>query len=64
MNTCVFQDDISTLEILFVDFQTALMKVKEWLTAAETTLGLHEELPVYQQMSDLEKEKLSVSLSL
>uniref|UniRef100_A0A8W8JFQ6 Dystrophin n=1 Tax=Magallana gigas TaxID=29159 RepID=A0A8W8JFQ6_MAGGI len=51
-------DDISSLELLFVDFQTALMKVKEWLTKAEGTLMAHEQLPVYQQMSDHEKEKI------
>lgn len=53
-----WQDDISSLELLFVDFQTALMKVKEWLTKAEGTLMAHEQLPVYQQMSDHEKEKI------
>lgn len=34
------------------------MKVKEWLTKAEGTLMAHEQLPVYQQMSDHEKEKI------
>lgn len=52
------QDDISSLELLFVDFQTSLMKVKEWLTKAEGTLGAHEQLPVYQQMSEHEKDKI------
>ncbi|XP_078330229.1 dystrophin-like isoform X4 [Crassostrea virginica] len=51
-------DDISSLELLFVDFQTSLMKVKEWLTKAEGTLGAHEQLPVYQQMSEHEKDKI------
>jgi dystrophin len=52
------QDDINSLEILFVDFQTSLIKVKEWLTKAEGTLVAHEQLPVYQQMSDYEREKI------
>ncbi|XP_061169275.1 dystrophin-like isoform X1 [Saccostrea echinata] len=53
-------DDINTLELLFVDFQTSLMKVKEWLAKAESTLSAHEQLPVYQQMSDYEKEKIGI----
>ncbi|KAK3089530.1 hypothetical protein FSP39_004327 [Pinctada imbricata] len=55
----LLQDEISSLEILFVDFQTTLMKVKEWLGAAETTLSAHEKLPVYQQVSDVQKQAIN-----
>jgi len=46
--------------MLFIEFQSSLMKVKEWLARTEGALQTIEELPVQQQLTDLQREKVKV----
>ncbi|XP_069136952.1 dystrophin-like isoform X1 [Argopecten irradians] len=52
------QKDLSDLETLFVEFQMSLMKVKDCLARTEGVLEEHEKLPVQQQASELQREKM------
>ncbi|XP_012946043.2 dystrophin [Aplysia californica] len=43
------QENTLALETQFVDFQTQIMKIKEWLGRAETIVGAHSRLSEQQQ---------------
>ncbi|GFR63477.1 dystrophin [Elysia marginata] len=43
------QEDTFSIEARFVDFQTQIMKIKEWLGRAETIVGAHSRLSDSQQ---------------
>ncbi|KAL3882693.1 hypothetical protein ACJMK2_029006, partial [Sinanodonta woodiana] len=49
--------DLSVVDSLFVEFQTTLMGVKDWLTQAEVTLATYHKLPVPQKATDTWRDK-------
>ena len=56
------QEDTLSLESKFVEFQTQIMKIKEWLGRAETIVGAHSRLSDQQQRLTPHRETIKVSV--
>ncbi|XP_067674722.1 dystrophin-like isoform X3 [Haliotis asinina] len=52
------QDESSKIDGQFIDFQTQLLKVKEWLGGAEVILGSHDKLPDQQKSTLVQREAI------
>ena len=57
---CRWQEDTLALENKFVDFQTQIMKIKEWLGRAEMIVGAHSRLSEVQQRATPHRETIKV----
>ena len=58
------QEELNSVDTLFVEFQATLMKVKDWMTHTEGILGSHDNLPQEQQRTDHWVDKIKVGFLL
>lgn len=56
----ILKAENTQLDAKFIEFQMSLMKVKEWLTKADSAISSHDHLPVIQRLSEYEQEKMKV----
>ena len=54
------QEELNSVDSLFVEFQATLMKVKEWMTHTEGILGSHDNMSSEQQRSEHWVDKIKV----
>ena len=57
----VLQEEIERLDGVFIEFQTQIMKVKDWLAEAETLIAAHDKLTEQQKATITERERIKVS---
>ncbi|XP_041352153.1 dystrophin-like isoform X2 [Gigantopelta aegis] len=54
----VLQEEAERLDGVFIEFQTQIMKVKDWLAEAETQIAAHDKLSEQQKATITEKERI------